>query len=176
MNTILITESTILHTFGQNCWWKWQTYEWLEPAMLAAFCIWRWNAPQNSFLLCSWKCLRIKKTGKILRDSIALLGVISFHCLVFSSYFWSIPILYHLLWRIIFNRHEWMKISLQCGYLSQLRFLCVHYSFRYESFESLTSRILSLFTSTQATHVYNCLERYGYKYININKLRKQENG
>lgn len=50
----------MLHTFGQNCWWKWQTCEWSEPAMPAASCTWRWSVPQNCSLRCSWKCLRIR--------------------------------------------------------------------------------------------------------------------
>lgn len=56
----------MLHTFGQNCWWKWRTCEWSAPATPAASCTWRWNAPQNSSLPCFWKCLRIRKTGAVL--------------------------------------------------------------------------------------------------------------
>lgn len=85
----------MLHTFGQNCWWKWQICEWLEPAMPAASCTWRWSAPQNSSLRCSWRCLRIRETGAVLRTPVTLLAVISFHCpalltLVCSSFvlFW----------------------------------------------------------------------------------------
>ena len=70
----------MLHTFGQNCWWKWQTCEWSEPAMPAASCTWRWSAPQNSSLRCSWKCLRIRETGAVLRTPVALLAVISSRC------------------------------------------------------------------------------------------------
>lgn len=70
----------MFHTFGQNCWWKWQTCEWSEPAMPAASCTWRWSAPQNSSLRCSWRCLRIRETGAVLRTPVALLAVISSHC------------------------------------------------------------------------------------------------
>lgn len=70
----------MLHTFGQNCWWKWQTCEWLEPAMPAASCTWRWSAPQNCSLLCSWKCSKIRETDVVLHTPVTLLAVISSRC------------------------------------------------------------------------------------------------
>lgn len=100
----------MLHTFGQNCWWKWQTCEWSEPAMPAASCTWRWSAPQNSFLRCSWKCLRIRETGVVLRPPPPSHYWLSFHPV---AWFFS-PLFVLLLW---FSSVSWGGVGFLFGFL-----------------------------------------------------------
>lgn len=167
----------MLHIFGQNCWWKWQICEWLEPAMPAASCTWRWSAPQNSSLHCSWRCLRIRETGAVLCTPVALLAVISFHCPalltpVCSSFvlFWFLRWGWAFVWVFLWGcwgqlythgwKHPFLLVLVTIAICSSVLWC--------ECFDSLTVKIEtdqfhSPALAWSPAHMHHCLENMGDK-------------